>query len=79
MSLDSLPRAVEILVSLWIQEEVRANKTRRKRYVVIINRMRLASVVSIVSRVLEPYKKIAFIQTLAHEILDNLLLRSQSG
>ena len=46
------------------------SKTRRKRCVVVINRMRvekLASVESIVSRVPEPYEKTAFIQTLAHE------------
>ena len=50
-----LPRAIQVLVRVWVQQKVRACKSSRIRRIIIVNRMRveeLASIIGIDSRVL---------------------------
>lgn len=50
-----LPRAIQVLVRVWVQQKVRACKSSRIRRIVIVNRMRveeLAGIIGIDSRVL---------------------------
>lgn len=66
-----LPRAIQILVRVWVQQKVRARKSSRIRRIVIVNGMRveeLAGIIGINSRVLQPYWKVSFVQTLANEL-----------
>lgn len=66
-----LPCAVQVRVRVWVQEKVRASKPSGKRRIVIVDVMsveELAGIVGIDSSVLQPYRKVSFVQAQADEL-----------
>ena len=59
-----LPSAIEIFVRVRVQEEIRASISCWIRCTIVLNRMcieKLASIVGIISSILEPYREILLI------------------
>ena len=66
-----LPRAVKVGVGVGVKQEIRSRKASRIRGVVVVNAMsieKLASVVGIDSRILQPHREVLLIQALAYKL-----------
>lgn len=66
-----LPGAVKVGVGIGVKQEIGSRKASRIRGIVVVNVMRiekLASVIGVDSRILQPNREVLLIQTLVHKL-----------